>query len=111
MSEADKTKAKTETSGTVELEPVTKSDMIWEKIKDLPVEMYALPDQTLQRHVDRRKVEDDRVHLFIKSPAIVASLEEALRKVKLGEGESFEIVPHQNFIVVGIIQDQSVLLK
>ncbi len=89
----------------------TKADVIWDQIKDLPVEIYALPDQTLKQHVERLQVTEDQVHLRIKSPAIVPALEESLSKVKLARGEKFDILPQKNFIVVSISFDPNSLLK
>jgi hypothetical protein len=89
----------------------TKSDVIWDQIKDLPVEIYALPDQTLKQHVERLEVTEEQVHLRIKSPAIVPALEEALGKVKLARGERFDMIPTKGFLVVGIVFDPNALLK
>jgi hypothetical protein len=88
----------------------TRSDVIWDQIKDLPVEIYALPNQTLSQHVERLEVAEDLVHLKPKSPAILPAMEEALGKVKLARGEKFDVAPQQNFIVISIVFDPNELV-
>lgn len=72
----------------------TEADVIWDEIKELPIAMYALPKQTVQDHVIRRVLPGKAVYLRPKSPAVVASLGEAL-------GEDFTVdVVDGGFIVV-----------
>jgi len=56
----------------------TASDKIWEEIKNLPIAMFALPNQTIQNHVVRVEVEPSSLYLRGKSPAVIAGLDEAL---------------------------------
>lgn len=59
-------------------EEASESDKMWAEIKELPIEMFALPDQRVKHHAQRVKVTPNEVHLKLKSTAVVASLEFAL---------------------------------
>jgi hypothetical protein len=59
-------------------EKKTIGDEIWAEIKDKEIQMYALPSQTVADHVTRKAVPGDLVFLKPKSPAVVASLQEAI---------------------------------
>lgn len=81
----------------------TKSDEIWDRIKDLPVNMYALPDQVVANHVTRVEVSPLEVHLKIKSPAILPALEEAIATLK---GERYEVRPQDGgWMIVAPVPD------
>jgi hypothetical protein len=51
---------------------------IWEEIKDLPIDMYALADQTVKNHVEMKKVPGEVLFLKPKSQAVIASLGTAI---------------------------------
>lgn len=59
-------------------EKKTIADEIWEEIKDKAIQMYALPNQTVADHVTRKVVPGELVFLKPKSPAVIASLQEAI---------------------------------
>lgn len=61
-------------------EVLTEADRIWEEIKNLPINLFSLPNQTIQMHVIRFKIIPDTVYLRInsKSTAILPMLEQAL---------------------------------
>jgi len=80
----------------------TRSDVIWDQIKNVEVEIYALPEQTIGKHVERLEVTDDMVHVRLKSPAILPAMELALRNVKLARGERFDVSSQKNFTVISI---------
>lgn len=86
-------------------EKKTRSDVIWDQIRKLKVNIYSLPNQTVEQHVTREKVTDDLVHLRLKSPAILPAMEEALSGIKLAKGERFDVSQQKNFTVVGIVFD------
>lgn len=58
------------------------SDEIWNEIKDLPIEMYALPNQLVREHVKRFKADPNAVFLKLSSSAVIASLEDTLARVR-----------------------------
>lgn len=72
---------------------VNESDKIWSEIKDLPIDMFALPDQRVKNHVQRVKVTPTEVHLKLKSSSVVASLEAVLcRQFDLEISDGYVIV-------------------
>ncbi len=58
----------------------TKSDLMWDAIKNLPINMFSLPNQKVSDHVERVKVSNDQVHLRLKSSSVVAQLEKVLAR-------------------------------
>lgn len=92
--------------------PLTEAEKIWKKIKDLPIDIFALPDQTVERHVRREaaieKADPSAVHLILKSPAVLPALEDALKQVRLGKNKLgqplvFSITPISKYTVVKIV--------
>jgi hypothetical protein len=69
-------------------EEVRQSDVIWNKIKNLPLEIFALADQEVHMYCKREIIQDpDTVYVLLKSTAVLPALEETLMKVKLKEKE------------------------
>lgn len=90
----------------------TAAEQIWDKIKDLPIDIFALPDQTVQMHVTRdarlEKAIPDAVHVKLKSAAVLPALEEALGKVRLppskvGLPQMFEFSSLDTYTVIKIV--------
>ena len=101
------TTSKTKTEDKTEAKEVTAAEKIWDKIKDLPLEIFALPNQVVQDHVKREaqmeKAIPDAVHLILKSAAVLPALEESLGKVRLGRHERFEVTQYSKYTVVKIV--------
>ena len=72
----------------------TVSDLMWEAIKNLPIDMFGLPNQKVEDHVERVKMTPSEVHLKLRSSSVIASLERALpRKYELDENvEGYAVV-------------------
>ena len=83
----------------------TVSDGIWNKIKNLQLDLFGLPDQIVSDNVSRHEILEDKVHLTLKAPAVLISLEDALQKVKLPANQSFEIVQVKNYTVISIVNE------
>lgn len=85
----------------------TKAAKIWDKIRNAPIEIYALPNQVVADHVKReQKLEaavPDSLHLTLKSAAVLPALEESLHRVRLGSGEKFDISQQSVYTVVKIV--------
>lgn len=96
-----------ETTEKAETKTATAAEKIWDKIKDLPIEIFALPNQSVQDHARREaqmeKAIPDAVHLIIKSAAVLPALEETLSKVRLGKNERFDITQYSKYTVVKIV--------
>ncbi len=88
---ADTSKAaSTDTSKAVEKTvEETAAEKIWNKIKNVPMDIFALPNQTVQMYVTREakleKAIPDAVHLKLKSAAVLPAMEDALGRVQLGK--------------------------
>lgn len=91
---------------------MTVAEQIWETIKNLPVDIFALPNQTVQMHVTRdarlEKAMPDAVHVLLKSAAVLPALEEALGKVRLppaktGLPQIFEFSSLDRYTVIKIV--------
>jgi hypothetical protein len=94
MTASKKTEAKPEPS---------KADQLWEKIKDAPIEMFALPGQTVAMHCKRVNIDPNEVHLMLKSTAALPALEEVLRKIPLGQNEMFDISQAAHYTVLKVV--------
>lgn len=83
---------------------VSVSEELWEKIKNLPLDLYGLPNQTVQGHVVRHKEMEravpDALHLTLKSGAVLPALEETLGRFKFSESAKYEISSMSKFTVV-----------
>lgn len=82
----------------------TPADKLWEKIKELPLELYSLPNQTLSGNCTRVNVSPDQLHLKLNSGAVVAAMTEALKTIKLGENEMFDISSAGVFTTVKVMK-------
>ena len=54
------------------------SDVIWAEIKDLPIEMFALPGQKVSDHVKPIKIPGSKLYVKLGSTAVITSLEYAI---------------------------------
>jgi len=73
---------------------------IWTKIKDLPIDLFALGEKPLQTQCDKIDVTENCLHFRLKTAAALPLIEEAVRKVKLADGKSLVIEQHKDFIVI-----------
>lgn len=90
---------------TKEKTEITVSDAIWNRIKDLQLDLFGLPDQIIKNNVTRVNVADDKLYLTLKSPAVLPAIEEALVKLKMPENQSFEISQAKNYTIISIISE------
>lgn len=73
--------------------PKTEAQKIWEEIKDLPIQMFGLPDQTIVMHANPVTVEPSKLYLVIRSSAALPSLEESIKgKFSVELADKFVIV-------------------
>jgi hypothetical protein len=67
----------------------TAAEKIWNKIKNAPMDIFALPNQTVQMYATRNaqieRAIPDAVHLKLKSAAVLPALEDALGRIPLGK--------------------------
>jgi hypothetical protein len=53
---------------------------IWDEIKDLPIEMFLLPNQFVNQHCAPFPADPSKLFLTIRSPAVLPALETAIGK-------------------------------
>lgn len=58
----------------------TDSDLIWQEIKDLPIEMFALPNQFVAQYCTPVPVDPTKLYLLLRTSAVLPSLEVSVQK-------------------------------
>lgn len=58
----------------------TTAENIWDAIKECQLEMFALPDQTVQKYCTPITVEPTKLYMTYKVSAVIPALENALYK-------------------------------
>lgn len=91
-----------------EKQVLTEASKIWDKISNLPIDIFALPNQCVKDYVKRQeKLEkgmSDTLFLELRSSAVRPALEETLAtKVKLPNGNVFEVSDMSNYTTVKIV--------
>ncbi|HWZ23231.1 MAG TPA: hypothetical protein VNW06_11290, partial [Cytophagaceae bacterium] len=61
--------------------PLTRADEIWNHIKNVQLEMFALPNQTVSLYCQPIVVEPTKLYLKYKAAAVYPALETALQKL------------------------------
>lgn len=78
---------------TAPVAPQTEADKIWLAIKDLSIQMFALPDQTVEMHCAPVTVEPSKLYVVIRSSATLPSLEAAV-------APRFQVEQADKFIII-----------
>jgi len=96
-------KKKTETK-------ITLAQEIWERIKDTDLELFALPDQTVEVNASPiLAISDTDLHILLKAQAALPQLEDRLRGFKwskAGAGgfpETLEVSTKSKFTVIKVV--------
>jgi len=84
----------------------SKGDQLWNQIKNLRMEIFGLPNQTVEMHVQRHNVDPDCVYMTLKAGAVLPALEEALRQADPGKGKRFDLSQVDRYTVLKVVQDQ-----
>lgn len=58
----------------------TEAVAIWEEIKDLPISMFGLPDQTVEHHCTFVPIEPSKLYLTTRSSSALPALETTLKE-------------------------------
>lgn len=87
---------------------LTKADAIWEKLKNIPIEIFALPGQTVGMHCKRVNVLPDQLFLISNGGAFLPALEDVMARYGstfgvLSEHEKFEVDTDAKFVKVKIV--------
>ena len=71
----------------------TESEKIWDEIRNLPIQMFGLPNQTVAQHAVPFPIEPSKLYLTIRSSATLPSLEVAV-------GDKFTVEQADRFVIV-----------
>jgi hypothetical protein len=74
----------------------TIANKIWEEIKDKPVNMFALPNQTVSNYCQQQSVEPSKCYLTYTVSSILPALEAAL-------GNSYKVEIAGRFLAVSYL--------
>lgn len=99
-------KATTKTTAVKEEKVPKTSHVIWDRIKDIDLELFALPDQVVQKHAKPiLDLSDDELHLLLEADAALPQLEEKLRTLKWDRNDPskfLEVYQKSKFVVVKV---------
>jgi len=80
------------------------SHQIWDRIKDIDLELFALPDQYVEVNATPvLDISDTELHLLLKAEAVLPQLEEKLRELKWDRNDptkQLEVYQKSKFVVV-----------
>jgi hypothetical protein len=72
----------------------TEADVIWGEIKDLPIDMFSLPNQKVSGYVKRMNVPGDQLLITLNVSSVLPALETAIDKrgLEIEQTEKYTIV-------------------
>lgn len=76
------------------------AEQIWKEIEDLPIAMFALPNQTVKQHMVPMPVPGKELLLKLVSTAALPALEEALGNIRMTGGKKYEVEPAEGYVIV-----------
>lgn len=82
--------------------PDTEATKLWNRIKELPIEVFALPDQTVEMYCRYVPVDPQKVFVLIKSSAVLPALENSLRMLRLKPNEIWDIEQAPPYTVISV---------
>lgn len=82
---------------TVAVPVKTQAEKMWDEIKDVRLEMFALPNQFVHTHYDPMIIDHQKLHLRLKTKAtsVLTALEAAL-------GRKYTVELVDKFVVVAL---------
>lgn len=81
-------------------EKQNESEQIWNEIKDLPISMFALANQTVKQHVMYVPMRGQDLLLKLVSTAALPALEETLNNNFLTKGKKYEVEIADRYTIV-----------
>ena len=84
---------------------VRKSDVVWNQVKDMSIEMFGIPQQTFGQYCKRvMETDPEVVYLILKASAVLPTLEENIGRVKLAKNEAIEIGQAAFFTTLKVVK-------
>lgn len=87
------------------------SDQIWEEIKNLPLDVFALGKAKVQDHVFKIDLKGTDLYLKLSSSAVLPALESSISNQYLTRGKRYQIEPAEGFVVVKRYTDKSAAVQ
>jgi hypothetical protein len=91
----------------------TAATKLWDQIKDITLDIFGLPNQTIKDHAKREEGMDNAfpndIYMVLRSPAAYPAIEEALAnatyrgQVKLAKNERFDLSKSAKYTVLKIV--------
>lgn len=78
----------------------SEAEQIWEEIKTLPINMFALSNQKVEQHVVRVPMPGRELLLKLVSTATLPALEETLANGFLTKGRKYEVELAEGYTIV-----------
>lgn len=77
----------------------TEADLIWEEIKSLPIDVYAVPGR-VDQYVKKIEVPGTDLFAKISSSAVLPALENTLGNGHLTRGKRYSVEVGEGFVIV-----------
>lgn len=81
----------------------TVREQIWNAIKNTPINLYALGNKPLEAYCDLFIVSDSILHFKLKQQVVLPQMEEAIRHLRLANGNALQVEQHKDFIVISSV--------
>lgn len=78
----------------------TEADSIWDEIKSLPIDVYAVQGQRVDQYVKKIDVPGSQLYIKISSSAVLPALEMSLANTQWTRGKKYTVDVGDGFIVV-----------
>lgn len=78
----------------------TESDFMWEELRYLPIEMFALPNQVVENHIERVGGVPDALYLRPKSPAALPAFVDLVSRLVAGKLPKYQVEETDLYIIV-----------
>jgi hypothetical protein len=83
-------------------EDTTLANVIWDKIREVEIEFACLPNQTIEKHVQRIDLVMDKLHLKPKSGMVTPLVELAINNKPFDRENKYSVVQEDQFLVVSL---------
>lgn len=79
---------------------VAESDKIWEEIKNLPIDVFAIAGQCIAQHVIKIELPGTELYVKLASSAVLPALEATLAHPALIRGKKYEVLAGDGYVVI-----------
>lgn len=87
------------------------ADVIWNEIKDLPIDVYAVDFQVVSDHVKKVDFPGKQLYIKLATSGVLPALETTLNNMRLTQGRRYEVELGDGFVLVKRGTDEAEKLK